>query len=139
VVNSDYFTLINPDDGGLKANMSCPGVTLPGCMCPAFVRLQVTDSMKAQINKQTSGTTTNGISKATLGAAIGGTAAGLLALFVGLLFLAKKMGWIISASDCRALISELKAHLTENMEQKSTGWDYNQTNQLAGEGIHQMP
>jgi hypothetical protein len=68
---------------------------------------------------------------------VGATAVGLIALFVAFMFLAKKLGWIVSASDCRALISEQASQWQANAKAGSA-WDYQQVSQVGGGEIHQL-
>jgi len=118
--DSDFFTILNADDGGITANMTCPGGGPKSC--PSHK----TDN-------------SGGISTGALVGGITGTAGGMSLLLGLLFFVALKKDWIVTGKECRRQIDErgmtgeLGHFLPNQLVHKPN------VPQIGGDSVYQMP
>jgi len=122
---SDFFAILNEDDGGITANMSCGGSTRPATSSGAGSAAEAGNS--------------GGYSTGVLAGGIVGAAVGMALLLGALFFLALKKDWIVTGKECRRRVDQrgMAGEAGQFLPQQEVHKPH--APQIGGEPIYQMP
>ena len=99
---SEYFTIQNPEDGGLNTTVKCPtgAPNITNTNAPTSTNTpadaqESQDSPSGEKSPPVEDSPSSGYSAAVLGGAIAGVAAFFIILLAAVFFIGRKQGWIV--------------------------------------------